>query len=96
MKWIELLEEVGTIGSMNLWVAICHHDGHHTEGFALSGRDTTDWYEDDPRERGEGYLLGGIRLPAYVSGNGPELMTAREFLEYAGYGDTEENLINTY
>lgn len=71
-NWIELVEEVGDFEGIEVWQAICHHDGHHTEGWALVTDDTADFYDTDPRKLPEEHLIGGYRLPAYMPGEQPE------------------------
>lgn len=70
-NWIELVKFEGHVGDMELWQAICHHDGHQAEGWALVGADDADFYESDPRELPEEELTGGYRLPSYMPGHRP-------------------------
>jgi hypothetical protein len=71
-NWIELVKYEGEYGVMEVWQAICHHDGHHTEGWALVGDETADFYDINPRKLQEEELTGGYRLPAYMPGHRPE------------------------
>lgn len=67
-NWIELVKYVEAFQGMELWQAICHHDGHKTEGWALVGADEADFYDTDPRKLPEEYLADGYRLPSYMPG----------------------------
>jgi len=71
-NWIELVKHVGDFEDMEVWQAICHHDGHHTEGWALVGDESADFFDTDPRALPEEYLVDGYRLPAYMPGYRPE------------------------
>jgi len=71
-NWIELVKYVGDFEDMEVWQAICHHDGHETEGWALVGEETADFFDTDPKQLPEEYLIDGYRLPAYMPGHRPE------------------------
>ena len=66
VDWIELKEQIGDYEGLELWKAVCHYDGHETEGYALSGPDECDFFDIDPR--GMADITGGLRLPAYMPG----------------------------
>lgn len=71
-NWIELVKYVGDFQGMELWQAVCHHDGHKTEGWALVGPETADFYDTHPIELPEEELTNGYRLPSYMLGYRPE------------------------
>ena len=68
---IQLVEQIGTFKELEVWTAICHHDGYETGGFALTKSDDptgtvdTAFYDSDPRDMDESDLSGGWTLPAY-------------------------------
>jgi hypothetical protein len=66
MDWIELKEQIGDYEGLELWKAVCHYDGHETEGYALAGPDECDFFDIDPR--GMADITNGLRLPAYMPG----------------------------
>ena len=54
-----------SIDGAELWIARAHHDGHIVEGYALSGPDSADFFDSDPRGQDPRNLGDGLRLPAY-------------------------------
>lgn len=87
-NWIELVEEVGDFEGMEVWQAICHHDGYQTAGWALVGEETTDFYETDPRELPGEDLVDGWRLPSYETGHQPEELKIYEAIVAVSRGTT--------
>ncbi len=71
-NWIQLIEKVGALGTQEVYTAVCHHNGHQTEGFDLTNGDTTDFYDSDPRDMDDADLSGGWTLPGYWPSHSPE------------------------
>lgn len=88
--YIEIREYIDDLNGMDLHRARAHYDGATVDGFALSGPDTTDFYESDPRELDDLALAGGLRLPGSFTRKLPftsdDVIQGRDLADLGEYG----------
>lgn len=75
-NWIQLVKKIDDLNEFEVWIAVYHNalEGYGLKGYALATNDTTDYFDNDPRNLSEEDLTGGLRLPGYLPGNKPDFI----------------------